>query len=53
VNELEQEEGNTKKLKGKSEKYEKLRNNFEENKTKEEVDNNLHLDDTALRGNSI
>ncbi len=39
VNELERVDGNTQKLKGKSKKYEKLRNDFEEEKTKQEAEN--------------
>jgi len=52
VNELEMEDGNTKKLKGKSKKYEKLRNDFEEEKTKDTADKDLRLEDNDLRGNS-
>ena len=44
------EDGNTKSLKTKSKKYEKLRNNFEESKIQNTADNDLHLEDTDLRG---
>jgi len=53
VNELERVNGNTDKLKDKSNKYKKLRNDFEEEKTKNTADNDLDLNNEQLRGPSI